>query len=321
MDLKKLTDMEELTGMEDSSEQKREKITFRESVRILDVWVEEQIETNGFEKGNQEDIIFLPIQGLKIQGTIQFNDNEDPLNVLTITPTPGGGSCLIHSFLTALSLSYCLLKPNEKVIIGNRFRELLSTEPFFSEEERELLADPTQNLTQQMGEKIAEYLYISVYFISPYGIDRPQVFDENKEIVMILNNNGHYDAVAFPEYLDTPESRLNFYNSIDSIEIIDDLEEDEDGGYIDELPDIDLMKSQLLEIGMIEEGDNDEYIRQQYRSVFLGGANKRNNLSRKKRKNTKGRKITKRRKNTKRKNTKRKNTKRKNTKRIRRNGF
>ena len=63
------------------------------------------------------------------------------------------------------------------------------------------------------------------------------------------------------------------------------------------------MKAMLLPMGMVTEDDNDAYIGQVYRSVFLQGGSKRNKLSRKKRKNTK------RRKNTKKKNTKRRKNK------------
>ena len=178
---------------------------------------------------------------------------------------------------------------------------LLSRDNFFSEEEKLLLSDPRQNLEQEIGKKIAKYLGVNMFYLTKYGFDRPTHMDVSQENVMILNNNGHYDAVIFPYKLETPKSNVDFYNSIDNIHTTTKFEADDFNET--ELPSIEEMKAMLLPMGMVTEDDNDAYIGQVYRSVFLQGGSKRNKLSRKKRKNTK------RRKNTKKKNTKRRKNK------------
>lgn len=268
------------------------------NLKDVESCVREQIESKDIKEKIKKK--FILIKGLEIQGDLNINGEIFPVSDLRIISSPGGGSCLIHSFLTALSDSYCKLSPEYKAIIGEEYRILLSRDNFFSEEEKQLLSDPRQNLEQEIGKKIAKYLGVNMFYLTKYGFDRPTNMDESQENVMILNNNGHYDAVIFPYKLETPKSKVDFYNSIDNIHTTTKFEADDFNET--ELPSIEEMKAMLLPMGMVTEDDNDAYIGQVYRSVFLQGGSKRNKLSRKKRKNTKKKntrkkKIQRRRKN------------------------
>jgi hypothetical protein len=260
------------------------------SLKEVESWVKEQIESKGITERVKR--ILLPINGVEIQGNLDINGKEFPISDLRIIPSPGGGTCLIYSFLTALSLSYRKLSSENKAVIGEEYRTLLSRENFFESEEKQLLSNPKQNLEQEIGKKIAKYLGVNIFYLTQYAIDRPTHMDVSQEIVMILNNNGHYDAVIFPYNLETPKSKVDFYNSIDNIRTTTKFEAD--GFTESELPSIEEMKRQMNGMGLIQEDDSDLYIAQQYKANFLGGS-KRNKLSRKKRKNTK-KKNTRRRK-------------------------
>ena len=118
------------------------------NLKDVESWVREQIESKDIKEKIKKK--FILIKGLEIQGDLNINGEKFPVSDLRIISSPGGGSCLIHSFLTVLSDSYCKLSPENKANIGEEYRMLLSRDNFFSEEEKLLLSDPRQNLEQEI---------------------------------------------------------------------------------------------------------------------------------------------------------------------------
>ena len=251
-------------------------------------WVKQQITNSSMEKLEK---IEWSIPNLGLTGNLIFNKGS-PVDVsdLRVYKNPGQGSCLIYSFLDALSVSYRKLSATDKGIIGDEYRRLLSQNSFFSEDEKTLLANPRQNLEEEFGKKIANFFGVNLFYLTKYGIERPIRMNESQEIVMIVNDKGHYEAVYFPVKIDDKQA---FYESAGNIDTTTNNEAD----YFteSELPSIDEMKSIMDGTDLIQEGDNDLYVTQQYINNYLKGGSKRNKLSRKKRKNTK-RKNTRRRK-------------------------
>ena len=237
-------------------------------------WVSEVIKRKEFSK---ESVTreFNP-KHLKLDGVIRINRKSFSPSYLSIYATPGGGSCLIYSFLIALSPSFRSLKSDDKANIGNLYRKMLSKNDFFTAEEKEDLSDTSRNLSQQIGIKIADFLNVNMFFLNDRGIDMPSEYNKQIDNVMILNHGGHFDAVKLPKM--TESASQEFVDSIRNISVR--MPEPVAPG----LPPVDEMRATCLSVGAYDVMDqSDEYVAQRYMELMgmLGG--KRRVLRRKSR--------------------------------------
>ena len=271
---------------------------FGGSLRNIDEWVGFHIQQLGLQTTNTIDTEPIGYIFPNLHGVLDIIGDKTPLSQLLKYPTPGGGTCLIHCFLTLLSQNYMKLSIPDKIRIGELYRLFLSHEHFFSEHERKELSrfsittrdgiSPSNpgyfgNLSQAIGFSIGEFLKVNVIFLTDQGIDKSILLDERND-VMILNLHGHFTAIYLPfnhllqeaKNTSQPDPRLienisllknTFFHSIDAIEIIPPP------------PPIDLLKgnsikymrSQLEAIGAdVSSDDTDDYVVQLYAEMFSG---------------------------------------------------
>ena len=247
-------------------------------------WVSEAIKRTEFKEKSITNE-FNP-RDLKLNGHLQINGKPLSPSYLRVYATPGGGSCLIYSFLIALSPSFRSLGTTGKANIGNLYREMLSKNDFFTAEEKEDLSKTSRNLSQQIGMKISKFLNVNMFFLSDLGIDAPGDYNKQIDNVMILNHNGHFDAVKLPEM--TEIASQEFFESVGNISVrIPDP-------VTPHLPSINKMRETCLMLGaddvMVWDAfadefisQSDEYVAQRYMGLMgmLGG--KRRVLRRKSR--------------------------------------
>jgi hypothetical protein len=255
----------------------------------------------------------IPESITKLEGVLMINNTPTSPNDLVSISTPGGGTCLIHAFLTTLSPSYRSLSAEDRNTIGERFRSYLAKEPGFEEEEyQELRAinrnhpkNPIagsyySNLSMQIGLKIARFLKVNLIYLTVNGLDYPNDLNPDLPIVMLLQTTGHFEAIRLP-HMDK-SAREAFIQSLPDI-IIPVADEVFDQEYTTE--EIQNMKDVLLGMG-VQEGDmpTTHHVVQIYNNFMNGGKRmkkknrtKKNNKNHKKKKNTK--KHKKKKKNTK----------------------
>ena len=237
-------------------------------------WVSEAIKRTEFKEKSITNE-FKP-RDLKLDGYLQINGNLVPPSYLSVYATPGGGSCLIYSFLIALSPSFRSLGTTGKVNIGNLYREMLSKNDFFTAEEKEDLSITSRNLSQQIGMRISNFLNVNMFFLNDRGIDAPNYYNKQIDNVMIFNHNGHFDAVNLPEM--TEVASQEFLESVwfISVRMPDPV--------APLLPPIDVMRETCMEMEAYDVMDmGEDYVAQRYMELMgmLGG--KRRVLRRKSR--------------------------------------
>lgn len=253
----------------------------------------------------------IPESITKLEGVLMINNTPTSPNDLVSISTPGGGTCLIHAFLTSLSPSYRSLSAKDRNTIGERFRSYLAKEPGFEEEEyQELRAinrnhpkNPIagsyySNLSMQIGFKIARFLKVNLIYLTVNGLDYPNDLNPDLPIVMLLQTPGHFEAIRLP-HMDKP-AREAFIQSLPGI-FIPLPEEEYDQEYTTE--EIQNMKNTLLMLGVQDDNiPTDLHVIQLYNAFMTGG--KRMKKKNRTKKNHKKKKNTKKHKKKKKKNTK-----------------
>lgn len=283
--------------------------------KSIDEWVQQQISKYKYTPITTPlPTHYIPESINKTQGDLVITNSHISPNDLVSFSTPGGGTCLIHAFLTSLSPSYRSLSAEDRNTLGERFRSYLAKEPGFEEEEyqelrainRNLPENPIagsyySNLSMQIGFKIARFLKVNLIYLTVNGLDYlPNDLNPDLPIVMLLQTPGHFEAIHLPHMNKT--DRDAFIQSLPNI-IMPVPEEEFGQQYTTE--EIQNMKDTLLEVG-VPEGDipTDLYVVQRYNEMMTGGKRmKKKNRTKKKNNNHKKKKNTKKHKK-KRKNTK-----------------
>jgi len=252
----------------------------------------------------------IPESITKLEGVLMINNTPTSPNDLVSISTPGGGTCLIHAFLTSLSPSYRSLSTKDRNTIGERFRSYLAKEPGFEEEEyqelrainRNLPKNPIagsyySNLSMQIGFKIARFLKVNLIYFTVNGLDYPNDLNPDLPIVMLLQTPGHFEAIRLP-HMDKP-ARESFIQSLPDI-IIPVADEVFDQQHTTE--EIRNMKDMLLDMGVQEVDMPTEHHVVQIYNTFMNGGKRMKKKNRTK-------KNHKKKKNTKKHKKKKKNTK------------
>jgi hypothetical protein len=249
-------------------------------LRNVEQWVQNEIRRLGLKTGETTRMVAMPTD-LKLEGYLLIDDQPIHVDDLMVYVTPGGGTCLIHSFLTSLSPSYRTLSSEDKVRVGEWYRRLLGEEQVHSLircQGSEGCYYP--GLTIGIGELIAQFLDVNVIFISSSGIDvNPSDLRAERVDVMILYHNGHFDAIElpFPEPSDEQHRRRvrsEFHESLQFIQPVDGrwLEDEQ---HLLERPSIAEMRKMLTQLGMVTESDPDLVVENIYFMVFMNGGQTR----------------------------------------------
>jgi hypothetical protein len=241
-------------------------------LRNVEQWVQNEIRRLGLKMGETTRMVPMPI---KLDGHLVIDDQPLRVEDLKVYATPGGGTCLIHSFLTSLSPSYRTLSSADKVRVGEWYRRLLGEEQVDS-----LIRCQGSNgcyypsLTIETGHLIAQFLDVNVIFITSTGVDVKQSYlRADREDVMILYHNGHFEAIElpFPEPSDEQHGRRVRSAFHESLKFFEPVEgrwfEDVDRRF--KLYSIAEMREYLTEIGMVNPLDSDEYVRQLFYMEFI----------------------------------------------------
>jgi hypothetical protein len=127
--------------------------------------------------------------------------NGEPISIVgsTAIKTPDDGNCLIHSILTSLSPSYCILSYKEKKIIGKMYRDKIKDLSIFNENEKRLLATLSANLPNTVAIKLGYFLEVNVicFDITGQFVDRSDPIDDHRINVFIIQDGTHF--YAFPD--------------------------------------------------------------------------------------------------------------------------
>jgi len=233
-----------------------------QALKNVEQWVQSEIRRVGLQTG--ETTRLVPIPPIHLEGSLDIDGRRMPVNDLKVYVTPGGGTCLIHSFMTSLSPSYRTLSSSDKVRVGERYRRLLGEEQVDSLIRCQGAADCYYpRLTNAIGQSIARFLDVNVIFISSTGVDVTQSdLRAGRVDVMILDHNGHFDAVElpFPEPSDEQHGRRvrsEFHASLQSIKPLKGDRRFEDEQRPLARHSIAEMRELLTTLGMVQPSDPD----------------------------------------------------------------
>jgi hypothetical protein len=189
----------------------------------IEEWVKWKVAQLSLDVSEREQPI-IDMRTLKLpRGTVSiapsFNVEMRDLYRYNI---PGGGTCLIHSFLATLSETFRKLSPSDKVIVGENYREEIAKLPIFTEEQRTTLMTKSQGGgnyvpldASPFADIISDFLDVGLLIISSdsYKCDEAKYFEHiGKPLVIIIGSGGHYDALS----LDVePDNKQQFLQSIE----------------------------------------------------------------------------------------------------------